>query len=165
MMGTPRLALPFLSPGQAQKEFTHNEALQTLDIVVALAVEEGPLADPPASPTVGACYIVDVAATGDWNGKSQSLAGFTSGGWRFVSPVEGMTAYVKSASIWALYRAGAWELGILRGSTVEVGGQQVVSSRGAAIASATGGTTIDVEGRAATDQILGVLRHHGLIET
>ena len=35
MNGTPRLSLPFLSPGQAQKEFTHNEALQILDAVVA----------------------------------------------------------------------------------------------------------------------------------
>ena len=42
MSGTPRLALPFLSPGQAQKEFTHNEALQTLDFLIAGAVEEAP---------------------------------------------------------------------------------------------------------------------------
>jgi hypothetical protein len=165
MSGTPRLALPFLSPGQAQKEFTHNEALQTLDIVAASSVEESPRSDPPASPAIGACYIVDAAATGAWAGRSQSVAGFTTGGWRFVTPVEGMAAYVKSVSIWALYRAGAWELGVLRGSAVEVGGQQVVGNRASAIASAAGGTTIDTEARAVIDQILDALRHHGLIET
>jgi hypothetical protein len=47
-----------LSVGQAQKEFTHNESLQTLDILVAGAVEEPPLSTPPTSPSVGACYIV-----------------------------------------------------------------------------------------------------------
>lgn len=165
MTSTPRLALPFISPGQAQKEFTHNEALQTLDIVASLAVEEGPRADPPVSPQIGACYIVDASATGAWAGQSQCVAGFSAGGWRFVAPLEGMMAYVKSASIWAVYRAGNWELGVLRGSTVEIGDQQVVASRAAAIASATGGTTIDAEARAVVDQILGALRHHGLIET
>jgi hypothetical protein len=165
MSGTPRLALPFLSPGQAQKEFTHNEALQTLDIVAALSVEESPRSDPPTSPAIGACYIVDAAATGAWAGRSQSVAGFTTGGWRFVTPAEGMAAYVKSVSIWALYRAGAWELGVLRGSAVDVGGQQVVGSRASAILSAAGGSTIDAEARAVVDQILGALRHHGLIET
>ena len=96
---------------------------------------------------------------------SQSVAAFTSGGWRFVAPLEGMAAYVKSTSTWALYRAGAWELGILRGSSVEVDGLQVVASRAAAIASATGGTAIDTEARGVIDEILAALRHHGLIET
>jgi hypothetical protein len=165
MTGTPRLALPFLSPGQAQKEFTHNEALQTLDIVSVLAVEEPPLNDPPSAPVLGSCYIVDSAPTGDWAGKPLSLAGFTSGGWRFIAATEGMAAYVKSSSIWALHRQGAWELGVLRGSMVSVGGQQVVGARVDAIPSATGGTTIDTEARATIDQILGALRHHGLIDT
>lgn len=165
MTATPRLALPFLSPGQAQKEFIHNEALQTLDIVASLAVEEGPRIDPPATPQIGACYIVGASATGAWAGQSQSVAGFTSGGWRFVVPVEGMSAYVKADSIWAVYRSGGWDLGVLRGSVVDIGGQQVIASRAAAIASAADGTVIDSEARAVLDQILGALRHHGLIET
>lgn len=165
MSATPRFALPFLSPGQAQKEFTHNEALQTLDIVAALAVEQAPLADPPTAPAVGACYIVRASATGAWAGKSQSIVGFTTGGWRFVAPVEGLAAYVKSDAVWALYRQGAWETGVMRGSEVVIAGQQVVASRAAAIASATGGTTTDTEARAVIDEILGALRHHGLIET
>jgi len=82
-----------------------------------------------------------------------------------VTPVEGMAAYVKTDSIWAVYRTGGWELGMLRGSGVEVGGQQVIASRAAAIASAAGGTIVDSEARAVLDQILGALRHHGLIET
>jgi len=164
MSVTPRLALPFLSAGQAQKEFFHNEALQTLDALVAGSVEEGPRAAPPAAPTVGACYVVGSPPTGEWAGKAQSVAAFTTGGWRFVAPVEGMSLYVKASGNWATYRLGTWETGTLRGSSVVLGGQQVVGSRGGAIASANGGTTIDVQARAAIDQILAALRQHGLID-
>ena len=164
MSSTPRLALPFLSPGQAQKEFFHNEALQTLDLLAAAAVEELPRASPPASPTLGACYIIASAPTGAWSGKAQCLAAYTSGGWRFIPPFEGLTAYVKSSSLWAAYRSGAWETGILRGASVVIAGQQVVGGRAAAITSASGGTTVDTQARSVIDQILAAMRQHGLVE-
>lgn len=165
MTGTPRFALPFLSAGQAQKEFAHNEALQTLDAVVAGAVEEGPRTDPPTSPAIGACYIVGNSPTTEWAGKSQTLAAFTSGGWRFVTPVEGLSVYVKSTGVWANFRLGTWEMGTMRGSSVVIGGQQVVGNRAPAILSAAGGSTVDSEARATIDQILATLRAHGLIDT
>lgn len=132
---TPRLNLPFLTAGQAQKELTHNEALQTLDAIVAAAVEEPPRTAPPSSPPIGASYIVAASPTGAWAGKAHHVAAYTSGGWRFVAPVEGMSAYVRSSGIWATYRSGAWEQGVVRGTSVLVAGQQVVGSRAAAIAS------------------------------
>ena len=164
MSGTARLGLPFLSAGQAQKEVTHNEALQTLDSLVVGAVEEPPRSDPPASPTVGACYIVGSAPTGEWAGAPQYVAAFTSAGWRLLPPQEGMVFYVRSDGISAAYRAGAWELGELRGSSVLIDGQQVVGGRAAAIGSASGGSTVDVQARGVIDQILAALRQHGLIE-
>lgn len=160
-----RLNLPFLSAGQAGKEFVHNEALQTLDLVAAAAVEEGPRSDPPASPVVGACYLVGPSPTGEWAGKDQFLAGFTSGGWRYVAPQEGLTALVKSTGSWACYRSANWEIGQLRGSTVVLDGVQVVGPRLSEIAEPTGGDVIDAEGRAAIGQILAALRGHGLIES
>jgi hypothetical protein len=165
MTATPRLALPFLSAGQAQKEFTHNEALQTLDTLVGGAVETGPLAVPPASPSIGDAYIVDESPTADWAGRPGSVAAYTSGGWRFVEPVDGLSLYVKSQGQWASFRAGSWEIGQLRGSSVIIGDQQVVGSRAAAIAPASGGMTIDAEARAAIDDILVAMRQHGLIES
>jgi len=165
MTATPRLALPFLSAGQAQKEFTHNEALQTLDMIVGGAVEDGPLAAPPASPAIGDAYIVDLAPTGEWAGHPASVAAYTSGGWRFVAPVDGISIYVKAQRLWANYGAGAWEIGLLRGSSVIIGGEQVIGSRAAAIASASGGATVDSEARATIDQILAAMRQHGLIES
>ena len=164
MAATPRLSLPFLSVGQAQKEFTVNEAFQTLDLVAVGAVEEPPLATPPVSPALGACYIVAEDATDAWAGKSQCVAGWTSGGWRFVAPVEGFSVFVRATGTYAIFRGGVWEIGQVRGAALVIGDEQVVGSRAAAIASPTGGATIDSEARAAIEAILGALRAHGLIE-
>ena len=163
MSGSARLGLPFLDVGQSQKEFTHNEALQTLDLLVAGAVEEPPRATPPASPALGACYIVAESATDAWTGKSQCVAGWTSGGWRFIPPIEGISVFVRSIAVCATFRAGAWEMGQIRGSALMIGDEQVVGSRAAPIASPIGGATVDSEARATIDAILDALRGHGLI--
>jgi hypothetical protein len=165
MSGSARLNMPFLIPGQAQKEFFHNEALQTLDLVAAAAVEEGPRSDPPATPALGSCYIVGSSPTSEWAGKSNCLAGYTSGGWRLIQPLEGMSAYVKATGTWASYRAGAWELGKVRGASLVLDGLQVVGARQAAISEPTGGANVDAEARGAVSQILAALRQHGLIES
>jgi hypothetical protein len=128
-------------------------------------VEEAPRNDPPASPAAGACYIVGNSPTGEWAGKSQCIAGYTSGGWRYISATIGMVAHVKPMGISAQYRAGAWELGVLRGTGLILGGVQVVGSRLPAIPGPSGGATVDVEGRAAINQVLAALRQHGLIES
>jgi Protein of unknown function (DUF2793) len=151
--------------GQAQKEFFHNEALQTLDLLVAAAVEDGPLNTPPASPVIGACYIVGSSPTDAWAGNPQALAGYTSGGWRFVPPFEGIGVYLKSTTDFANFRGGTWELGLLRGSSVMIGDQRVVGGRAAAIADPAGGTIVDAEARTTIGQILAALRQHGLIDS
>ena len=83
----------------------------------------------------------------------------------FARSVEGMTVFVKASAQPATYRAGTWEYGQLRGSSLILGGQQLVGGRGAAIASPSGGATIDSEARTAIGLILVALRQHGLIET
>ena len=163
MAGTPRLSLPFLSVGQAQKEFTHNEALQTLDVLVAGAIEEPPRATPPATPALGASHLVAADATDAWAGKSQCVAAWTSGGWRFATPIEGMTLYERSTDTWATFVNGQWEIGVLRAACLLINGQQVVGPRLAAIESPAGGTVVDAEGRSTINAILTALRQHGLI--
>jgi hypothetical protein len=165
MSSTPRLALALLSVGQAQKEFTVNESLQTLDVLVAGAVEDAPETTPPASPALGSCYVVADAATGAWAGKSQSVAAWTSGGWRFISPVEGMSFYERSSGTWTVYRNGVWERGMVRADALLINDEQVIGPRAAAIASPSGGTVIDSEARSTIDAILGALRQHGLIDS
>lgn len=163
-MTTPRLGLPFLSAGQAQKEITHNEALQILDVIAGGAVEDGPGNTPPASPAPGAAYIVGSAPTGVWAGKPQCVAAYTGGGWRFVPPVEGLNLHVKASGATASFAFGAWEVGVVRGTKLVVNGQQVVGSRRPAIPDASGGTTVDTQARQALAQVLSALRQHGLIE-
>lgn len=163
MSATERLGLPHILRGQAQKEAFHNEALQTLDLLVAGAVEEGPRTVPPASPAGGACYIVGTGAEGAWLGKDGMIAGFTAGGWRFVAPREGMTMLVRTSGETALFRGGSWTIGELRGASLVIGGSQVVGARGAAIANPAGGAQVDTEARAAIGAILTALRQHGLI--
>ena len=84
-------------------------------------------------------------------------------GWRFVLPVDGLSVLIRTSRLRAEYFAGSWEIGITRASSVEIGGEQVLSSQAVAIASPSGGTTIDTEARAAIGQMLAALRSHGLI--
>ena len=132
-------------------------------MLVAAAVEGLPLATPPAAPAIGSCYIVAASPTGAWSGHAQQLAAFTSGGWRFVVPGDGLAAYVRSTGEVAVCSAGSWDFGTLRGARVEVNGEQVVGPQGAAISAPTGGSTIDAQARSAIGQILTAMRGHGLI--
>lgn len=135
-----------------------------LDVLVAAAVEGSPLATPPGSPAIGNCYIVAGSPTGAWAGHAQQLAAYTSGGWRFIAPFDGMAAYVRSSGTTAVYDDGAWEIGNLSGSQVTVGGVKVVGARDAAIAAPAGGATVDTQARGTIGEILDALRQHGLIE-
>lgn len=163
MDSTARLGVSLLSAGQAQKELMVNEGFAVWDIAAFPAVEQGPLNDPPPSPVIGTCYIVGAEPTGTWSGHALNLAGFTSGGYRFIAPLEGMTVFVKADAQLARFRSGQWETGIVRGASLVLNGTQVVGSQSAAISSPVGGTTVDSEARAAVDQILVAMRTHGLI--
>ena len=160
---TERLSFPLLTPGQSQKELFHNEALQLLDSLVAPAVEDGPQNDPPANPAIGLCYLIGEAPTGEWIDYQNYLAAYTSGGWRFIPPASGLALFVKATSTIATFSSSGWEMGILRGSKLVIDGDQVVGSRGTAIADPSGGSSVDAEARTAVGAILATLRQHGLI--
>ena len=162
---TPRLGLPFIAAGQAQKDMRHNEALQLLDMLVAPAVESLPSDVAPATPAIGSCYVVGTNPSGDWAGQADAIAGFCDGGWRFSEAAEGAVVYVRSEALFATFRDGGWEVGAVRGARLLIGGDQVVSERQPAIADPSGGQTIDSEARGAIGAILSALRGHGLIET
>jgi hypothetical protein len=135
-----------------------------LDVLVAGCVETVAQNDPPAEPVLGSSYIVGDAPTGAWASHAAMVAGWTSGGWRFQGPVEGMALRVRASGEMACFRGGAWEIGILRGSSVVIDGAQVIGPRKSAIADPAAGTVIDVEARAAIAAMLSALRNHGLIE-
>ncbi len=160
---TPRLALPLLQPGQAQKEMYHNEALARLDLAAQASVKDFGTEIPPDTPDPGDCWILGDAPTGDWAGHAHEIAGWTAGGWRFLAPVEGMRAWIASAPGFAVFSGGAWTAGRSYGSLF-VDGIQVVGAQAAAIDDPAGGATIDAEARAAIAAILAALRGHGLVD-
>ena len=163
MSQTSRLGLPYIEPGQAQKEVYHNESLRLIDVAVAAAVEAVGANAPPASPVDGQCFIVGTAPTGAWVGHAGAIAGYAAGGWRFVGPVAGMRALDKASGQTATYDGAAWVVGTVKGAKLELGGSQVVGARLAAVANPSSGTNVDAEARAAIVAILDRLRGHGLI--
>ena len=151
--------------GQAQKELFHNEALQVLDCIAAASVEEPPRNDPPADPPDGATFIIGPTPTGLWSGKAGQLANMSAGGWRYIVPTEGMSALVRTSGLRADYRSGGWAIGTVVAGHIEVGGVQVLGAQVAAIASPSGGSTVDSEARSAIGLMLDAMRQHGLIAT
>jgi hypothetical protein len=163
MTHSARLGVPNLQAAQAQKEVTVNEGFAILDLVASAAVD-GILVDtPPASPSIGACYIVGPSPSGAWEGHALALAGYTAGGWRFVAAIEGLSAFDKASGETAAFKAGAWTKGDLRAAKLSINGDQVVGPRLAAVDDPSGGTTVDTEARSALSALLARLRQHGLI--
>lgn len=117
MANTPKLALPYIATGQAQKELTHNDALSDLDALVQLRVLDRDLATPPASPADGAAYIVPSSPTGLWSGQAGKLAFYFSG-WRFKTPLAGFRAYVVDEAIYVYYNGSAWVAALKVGGSV-----------------------------------------------
>lgn len=160
---TARHGLPLIAPGQAQKEWSHNEALAALDLLAHPHAEAVGTNTPPGGPAEGQCWIVGPAPTGDWAGRAGALAGWTAGGWRFVAAREGMTVRTAGTAGFVRFAGGAWVAGILDGAALRIGGEQTVGPRRAAIADPAGGGTVDAEARGAVTAILAALRGHGLI--
>lgn len=139
---SPRLALPLLYAGQAQKEVTVNEALTLADLLLHSAIE-GSIATPPASPTVGQTWLVAASPTGAWTGHAGHLAGWSEGGWRFIVPVAGLRVFDKSTGSFRLFDA-TWH----------------AFSRPAA---PSGGAVVDVQARSAISQLVDLLVSAGVI--
>ena len=126
-------------------------------------VEGAPQATPPGNPAIGQCYLVGAGGSGNWSGQDGTIAGFTSGGWRFVEPVEGLMVTVRSSGEPFQWRSGTWEAGIARFQEVRIGGQTVLRGRQPAVPDPVGGSVIDSESRTVLVAVLGALRAHGLI--
>jgi hypothetical protein len=160
---TPRLHLPLLHAGQAQKEVDHNEALALLDLAVQPAVVAIGLDVPPVEPAAGACWIVGGDPVGDWAGRAHALAGWTAGGWRFVAPRPGMTVWRSTDGLTARFADGAWHIGAVRGARLVLNGEELLSSPQAPISAPIEGEIIDRQAREAIEAVLETLRVHHLI--
>jgi hypothetical protein len=120
---------------------------------------------PPAVPSTGDAWIVGAVPTGAWTGKTDHIACWTSGGWRFVAPKAGLTVWLTDAGRWAWHDGSAWRNGATPTGGIIVGGAQVVGEQQPAIGDVSDGATVDIEARAAVASILAAMREHGLIAT
>lgn len=143
---TPAHGLPYLFPGQAQREAFVNEAFARLDALVQPSVR-GEIADPPAEPSPGDSYIVADDATGGWAGQERALAVWAENRWLFQPPREGARIYDASAGGLACFTAaGGWQ-------------------RFAAPALPGGGVTQDSEARATLAAVVAALRAAGIFSS
>ncbi|MGN6304262.1 MAG: DUF2793 domain-containing protein, partial [Mesorhizobium sp.] len=109
METTPNLSLPYIMPSQAQKHVTHNEALQTLDSIVQLAVLDRDLSAPPAASGDGDRYIVAADATGEWAEKDGWIATLQDGGWIFLRPQPGWLCLVVDEETLLFWTGTQWQ--------------------------------------------------------
>lgn len=163
MEQTARFQIPFLTAGQVQKELTHNEALERISTLLCPIIEGAPQVDSPASPAIGTCYLVAAGGSGAWLGQDSSIACFTAGGWRFVSPIEGLSVVARTSGETFQWRSGAWEAGIVRCREVRIGGDTLLRERQPGIQNPVNGSVADSECRTALIGVLNALRAHGLI--
>jgi hypothetical protein len=161
---SPRLALPLLHAGQAQKELFHNEALMRIDMLVHATVDSADLAAPPPSPEAGQCWLVAPGATGAWAGNAGAIAMWTAGGWRFVAARAGLHVWVRDRGHALRHDGAGWQDEPARADGYYVAGQRIIGARAAAIADpGVEGAVVDVQARARIAAILAMLREHGLI--
>jgi len=107
MSNSIRLRLPFIVESQAQKEVTHNEALEVIDVLLhasALSMDENVS---PKAPKPGDCYIVGDSPVDSWKKHAHKLAYYTHG-WSFIEPFEGLTVWVKDKCTHYVYSDGEW---------------------------------------------------------
>lgn len=163
---TPAIGLPLLHAAQAQKEWTHNEALLMLDALAGGAALHGPAGAPPLDARPGSLWRVGASATGEWAGQEDRLAIASPAGWRFVAVAEG--AVFPRASDGAPVRrtAAGWDEGGLALDRLTLGrltlGGRAIGGA-TAVPDPTGGTTVDEEARRALTKLLATLRDQGLV--
>lgn len=140
---SPAHELPYLFPGQAQKEAFVNEAFARLDALLQpVAIEER--AAPPAGPAPGDSYLVADPASGAWTGQERALAVWAENQWLFCPPREGARLFDLASGALALFSAAeGWQ-------------------RIAAPAPPLGGATQDGEARAAIAALVAALRAAGI---
>ena len=133
---TPRLELPLLASGQAQKELFVNEALARIDMLL-YPVVESKLADPPVASQASQAWIVAAPASGDWAGEEDEIVSWDGWQWTFARPQDAISIYCRTTGARIYYIEGCQSF--------------------SPPTSPTGGAVADLAARAAIDAIVGLL--------
>lgn len=158
MSTSPNLGLDYIVASQAQKEVTHNQALNHLDALVQAVVVAMDINTPPTSPDEGAVYIIGSAPTGAWLGQVAGTLALYYSGWYFKTPREGWRVYLESSDAFAVFDGSAWKISELKGSyTWNPGTVAAGSSVSSSVLSLTGAALGDFALAAAPYALSGLL--------
>jgi len=113
MSETSRFGLPLVQPAQAQKHVTVNEALSLIDATMQLTLGSRTQTLPPTSPVDGDAFLVPSGAVNAWSGRAGEIAIAQNGGWVFVFPRVGWTAWIADASERVFFDGLAWHSGMV----------------------------------------------------
>ena len=161
MPETPRLALPLIAAGQAQKDITHNDAILALDRLVALVVASRTLAAPPSTPQMGQCHIVPAGGGAAWGRASGTLVHWQGTGWLAVPPRDGQIALVADEGLMLVFRTG-WQ-SLWPAAGLSIAGRAVLSVAPVLVSPPSGGSIIDAEARRAIAAIITALGAQGIL--
>nr|WP_305123336.1 DUF2793 domain-containing protein [Roseomonas sp. GC11] len=91
-----------------------NDAFTRVDAVAQLTVRKRTLSAAPSAPAEGECWIVAAQATDmpsdPWLGKVDMVAAYY-GGWRFLAPTVGWTAWVQDEAAPVWWTGATWQRG------------------------------------------------------
>ncbi len=101
--------LPLLIPGQALKHITHNEALQTLDILLHCAVDNVDVHTLPESPSSETRFLISDTPATDIADHANTLASYDGVAWTFRQPRTGWRIYDKTTDQSYLFNGQNWQ--------------------------------------------------------
>lgn len=148
---TSRLGLPLLVAGQGQKDITHNEAVQAVDLLLHPVAVSRTVPGPPADLVPGACWLVPAGPEGVWSGEAGRLACWTAGGWRFLALPQGARLWIEDEATAVRREGDLWVP------------DAPIAAPAAGITGPSGGSVIDQEARGVILLLLERLRELGLI--
>jgi hypothetical protein len=76
----------------------------------------------------GKCWLVAAGAGGAWIGKDGSLAIWSAGGWRFIEPFVGLSAWDKAGGYFVRWTGQQWSEGDFPVASLSVQGKKVVGA-------------------------------------
>lgn len=107
---TPRLGLPLLAGGQAQKHIVVNDALLDIDHLVQARLSSRSVTAQPASPADGDLYMIPTGATGaNWASFTVGqVVRYFDGFWYSLSHPEGTIIYVADEDLYLSKSVSGW---------------------------------------------------------
>lgn len=112
MDSTPRLAIPYLLPNQAQKHVTLNEALDRVDNLVGAFALSRNISAQPTGPNIGDAYILSATPSGAaWSLHAENdVLAYRADGWHLVPTNNGIRIWVADESQMVVRLASGWQI-------------------------------------------------------